>query len=121
MLGTAAALALAGGLGAAKTASDAARNKAQRKLQGETTRYSPWTGMQAAAPQGVDALGNFLSSGATALTMNQLNPAAAAPAGQVGLGGTLTNGSPWAGMSPKLMAPQQGGFGLGRGSPWMNA
>jgi hypothetical protein len=112
-IGTGAALAAAAAMAAAKTMGDAQRNKTQKTIQAATTRFSPWTGMTAAAPKPVDTFGNVLSSAGTALAMNQMNPSAAAGTGQIG--GTLGNSSPWAGMDL-----QQPNTALG-GSPWGNS
>lgn len=49
--------------GAGKSVLDQAAEKKQRQLQAETTRYSPWTGMQAEAPKRTDWLGNMLQGG----------------------------------------------------------
>jgi len=37
----------------------------QRKLQGATTRYSPWTGMEAPEPSQPNLFGNILQGGVT--------------------------------------------------------
>lgn len=44
---------------------DKPKEERQRKLAGETQRYSPWTGMQAGGIQEADALGSALSFGMT--------------------------------------------------------
>lgn len=42
-----------------------------RKLQAETTRYSPWTGMKAADPRRANLFGDLLSGGLTGAMIGQ--------------------------------------------------
>jgi hypothetical protein len=43
----------------------------QKKIQAETTRMSPWTGMRAEAPVPVNAAGNILEGAMTGLSLHQ--------------------------------------------------
>jgi hypothetical protein len=64
--------ALAGAiLGLGKGMLDKKKEDADRKIQAETTRYSPWTHMQAAAPQRADLLGSTMQGGMTGAAMGQ--------------------------------------------------
>lgn len=85
-------LLLGGGLGAVKHfAADAPIAEKQRKIQGATTRYSPWTGMKAPEPsqpnlfssvfQGGLAGANFAGMADKAGLFSEAAPAAAATGG----------------------------------------
>lgn len=56
---------------AAKTEGDLQRRKEDQQVQATTTRYSPWTKMQAPAPNHVDPVGNALSGVAAGMMMQQ--------------------------------------------------
>jgi hypothetical protein len=81
-------LAGAGGaiLGGVKGLLDLGAEGRQRKLQAKTTLWSPWTGMEAKAPERANILGDILSGGLTGFMMGQANPAAASP-----MKGTVSN------------------------------
>lgn len=53
-------LAVGAGLGVLKLIQDGNQAGQQAKVQAATTRYSPWTGMQAAAPTPVNAVGDIM-------------------------------------------------------------
>ena len=96
-------LAIGAGLGLLKGATiDKSKEKRQRKLQAETTRYSPWTGMQGEAPKEADMLGSALSYGMTAHQIGQGAKQQAmmddylAQQSQMG-------GNPWSGLTPMEM------------------
>lgn len=59
------------GGGLLKGVFDSGRADRQRKVQAETTRWSPWTGMQAQAPQEPDYLGSALQFGTTGAMLGQ--------------------------------------------------
>lgn len=64
--------ALAGAIiGLGKGYMDSKKEDKDRKIQAETTRYSPWTHMQAAAPQRADFLGSAMQGGMTGAAMGQ--------------------------------------------------
>lgn len=92
-------LAIGAGVGLLKGATiDKNKEKRQRKLQAETTRYSPWTGMQAEAPKEADLLGSALSYG---LTANQIGQGLAQQnMMQDYLQSQQMGGNPWSGLSP---------------------
>lgn len=63
-------LAIGAGLGLLKSEMvDAPAAERQRKVQAATTRYSPWTHMQAAAPTEADPFSSALQFGATGASM----------------------------------------------------
>lgn len=64
-------LALIGGglFGVGKSVADSAGRESDKKVQAETTRFSPWTGMKAEAPRKVDAFGNILKGGLSGATI----------------------------------------------------
>lgn len=65
-------LPLLAGAGLAKGLfADAPRANRQRKLAAETTRYSPWTGLQAQQVQEADPFGSALQGLATGASMDQ--------------------------------------------------
>ena len=43
----------------------------QKRIQAETTRMSPWTGMSAAAPENFSSMGNILEGAMGGLSMHQ--------------------------------------------------
>lgn len=64
------------GVGLLKGATvDKQKEKKQALLQSETTRYSPWTHMQGAAPERADPIGNGLAGFGAGLAMDQNNQA----------------------------------------------
>lgn len=76
MIGTAGALGIGAGLGLLKDAGEQERFNSQKRVQSATTRYSPWTGMHADAPQyGSGTLGNLAGGAASGLLYSQQNPA----------------------------------------------
>lgn len=90
---------IGGGLGLAKYALDKGREGRQRKLQAETTRFSPWTGMQAEAPQEANVLGSVMQGATAGAMFGQQNPleavknaASEASIGTLGVQGTATSG-----------------------------
>lgn len=60
-----------GALGAAKGISDQKTEARQRAAQAETTRYSPWTGMQAQAPQEANIGGDVMQGAVTGMGLGQ--------------------------------------------------
>lgn len=71
-MGPLALAAIMGGAGLAKSHFiDRPAEERQRRVQAETTRYSPWTGMQAAAPKPTDYLGNTMQGAMTGATLGQ--------------------------------------------------
>lgn len=64
------------GVGLLKGATvDKQKEKNQAQLQAETTRYSPWTHLQAADPTRADPIGLAIAGGATGMQMDQNNKA----------------------------------------------
>lgn len=76
--------------GAAKGATvDKDKENRQRKLEAETTRYSPWTHMTGQAPTEADPFGNALQGGFTGLSLGQ------GMENQNAYNEYLKKGSPW--------------------------
>lgn len=60
----------AGG-GLLKSLFDGGKADRERKLQAETTRWSPWTGMTAQAPSTPDAFGSIMQGGLSGFALGQ--------------------------------------------------
>ena len=58
-------------MGVGKGLSDSSKANRQRKLAAETTRYSPWTGMQAQPVQEADILGSTMQGAMTGGALGQ--------------------------------------------------
>lgn len=58
-------------LGGIKSIFDLLSADKQRHVQAETTRFSPWTHMQAPAPNEANPIGNILQGGFTGLALDQ--------------------------------------------------
>lgn len=105
LLGTLLGLGGGGILGLTK----AAAAKKQAQVQGATTRYSPWTGMQAPAPDKVNMFGDMLQGGLSGAAFQQ---GLGANSGGSGVSdsnfGPLSNGQ------------EYGGYLARHASPWMN-
>ena len=59
------------GAGLVKGDLDKDKQKKDAKLQSEIARYSPWTGMQASAPQQADMAGSALQGGMAGASFGQ--------------------------------------------------
>lgn len=84
-------------IAAGKSASDAAGRERDQKVQAETTRNSPWTGMKGADPRQADTFGTMIKGVQSGLIAGKAldgydfsTPGAAS--------GATTGASPWAGM-----------------------
>lgn len=79
--------------GGVKSGIEAGNEKKDRQLQAETTRYSPWTGMQAEAPRRTDFLGNLLQGGLSgAMLGRNINQADAATSAATSGTGPVASG-----------------------------
>lgn len=68
------------GLGGVKHfASDNPRYEGQKKVQSETTRWSPWTGMQAKEPEMPNFMGSLMQGGMAGASFGQGIGGAATP------------------------------------------
>lgn len=75
MIGTAAALGLAGlAAGAGKYAIEKGEANAQRRRAAEANRYSPWTGHQVAMPKDPSLASDLLQGGAMGVSLGSANP-----------------------------------------------
>jgi hypothetical protein len=112
-------------LGLAKSGLNKLQNNKDRAVQAETTRWSPWTGMQAPAPTKVDPLGDVLMGGMSgAMLSNSLGGSGGIGAmmgGEAGGAGAGGAGGVWGalGEQPKysLMGNDEIAYGLGMGRP----
>lgn len=108
-------LALAGGLAALGLVKgmtvDKDKENRQRALAAETQRWSPWTGMQAQAPQEADPLAGALQGGMAGAMLGQgmanadaqnsaMTMQARQGAGWGAAAPASTGASPWASMKP---------------------
>lgn len=112
------------GLGLAKhVTTDAPIAEKQRKVQGATTRYSPWTGMRAPEPSQPNAFGSMMQGGLAGAQFGALGAKAglfgggANPGDVVGMGAGA-GGAPGGMMSAGRMMPGMAMRMPAKANPW---
>jgi hypothetical protein len=65
------ALGAGGATGLGKTAYDMTQQNKEKKLQAETTRWSPWTNMKADAPRALDPVGDLMKGALSAAVIGK--------------------------------------------------